>query len=106
LAALLGAGAGVAIAVVVPTVIGALSVFYTLLGVSLFVPVVAGLYSRRIGVPEALAAIAAGVTFVLAQGLVADAGTSVWQHPNVGGLACAALALLAVALVRQALRRG
>ncbi len=105
LAALLGAGAGVAIAVVVPTVIGALSVFYTLLGVSLFVPVVAGLYSRRIGVPEALAAIAAGVTFVLAQGLVADAGTSVWQHPNVGGLACAALALLAVALVRQALRR-
>lgn len=106
LAALLGAAAGVGIAVVVPTVIGALSVFYTLLGVSLFVPVVAGLYARRVGVPEALAAIAAGVVFVLAQGLVTDTGKSIWQHPNVGGLACAALALLVVALLRRALRQG
>ncbi|MFM8356312.1 MAG: sodium:solute symporter [Gammaproteobacteria bacterium] len=104
-AALLGAAAGVAIALVVPTFIGALSVFYTLLGVSLFVPVLAGLYLRGVGVPEALAAIAGGVTFVLAQALRAEPGTALWDHPNVGGLVCAALALLLVAAVRRVTRR-
>ena len=44
------------------SVIGALGIFYTLLGVSLFVPIVAGLYMRaRRRRREALAAIAAGV---------------------------------------------
>ncbi|MFM7120244.1 MAG: hypothetical protein ACKOZX_08365, partial [Gammaproteobacteria bacterium] len=104
-AALLGAAAGVAIALVVPTVIGALSVFYTLLGVSLFVLVLAGLYLRGVGVPEALAAIAGGVTFVLAQALRAEPGTALSDHPNVGGLVCAALALLLVAAVRRVTRR-
>ena len=52
---------GTALAIVSPSVISALAIFYTLLGVSLFVPVVAGLYVKRAGTREALAAIAAGV---------------------------------------------
>jgi SSS family solute:Na+ symporter len=79
-AALGGGACGVGLAVVSPTVIGALSVFYTLLGVSLFVPVVAGLYVRRAGTPEAVAAIAGGVAMVVAAQLapvpVAQAGVN------------------------------
>jgi SSS family solute:Na+ symporter len=47
-------------------VIGALSIFYTVLGVCLFVPIVAGLYARRVGTPEALAAVGAGVAAMVA----------------------------------------
>ena len=61
MAAVAGGTLGVLLAVVSPSVIGALSIFYTLLGVCLFVPMIAGLYVRRAGAPEALAAIAGGV---------------------------------------------
>ena len=65
--AAVGCGAiGVALAIVSPTVIGVLSIFYTLLGVSLFVPIIAGLYSRRAATPEALASIGCGVAAMLA----------------------------------------
>jgi len=101
LAAVAGASLGVLLAIQIPTVIGALSVFYTLLGVSLFVPVVAGLYLKRAGAPEALAAIAGGITFVLAVQLSGQAGTALWTNPNVGGLAVAALALLGVLILRS-----
>ena len=37
---------GTALAIVSPTIIGVLSIFYTLLGVSLFVPILGGLYVR------------------------------------------------------------
>ena len=52
----------------------ALAVFYALLGVSLLVPVLAGLYIGQAGTPEALAAIVAGVSFVLAVQLSGLAG--------------------------------
>jgi SSS family solute:Na+ symporter len=65
-AAVVGGSAGVGLAILAPTVIGALSFFYSVLGVCLFVPVVAGLYARRVGAPEVWAAIAAGVMALLA----------------------------------------
>ena len=49
---------------VAKTVIDALTIFYTLLGVSLFVPMMAGLYDRRAGAVSALASAAAGVGLV------------------------------------------
>jgi solute:Na+ symporter, SSS family len=65
--AAIGCGAvAVLIAIVSPTIIGVIGIFYALLGVSLFVPILAGLYSRRAGTPEAAAAIAAGVATMLA----------------------------------------
>ena len=100
-AAVAGSAIGVALAVQLPTVIGALSIFYTLLGVSLFVPVVAGLYVKRAGAPEALAAIVGGVSFVLAMQVSGKAGTAVWTNPNVGGLTVAAAALLVMLVVRR-----
>jgi SSS family solute:Na+ symporter len=87
-------------AFVVPTIIQALEVFYTLLSVSLFVPVVAGLYSRRGGVPEALAAIGAGVSCVVAVQLAAGgAGIGGWT-PAMLGLVAAAAAFAVTAVSR------
>jgi solute:Na+ symporter, SSS family len=105
LAAVAGGVIGVLLAIQLPTVIGALSVFYTLLGVSLFVPVLAGLYVGKAGTPEALAAIVAGVSFVLAVQLSGLAGTAVWTNPNVGGLTVAFLAFVVVLVVRGATRK-
>jgi SSS family solute:Na+ symporter len=92
---------GIAIALVSPSIIGALKIFYTLLGVSLFVPVIAGLYGRRAGVPEALAAIAAGVSVVVAVQLTHGAGPLLGLTPPLLGLLCAAAAWLLVAFTRR-----
>jgi SSS family solute:Na+ symporter len=75
-ASILGGAAGVAIALVAPTVNEALKFFYTLLTVSLFVPVLAGLFTRKTGVPEVLAAILGGVALTGAAhlGLTAQLG--------------------------------
>jgi solute:Na+ symporter, SSS family len=106
LAAIAGGAIGVLLAIQLPTVIGALSIFYTLLGVSLFVPVLAGLYIGRAGTPEALAAIVAGVAFVLSIQLSGLAGKAVWSNPNVGGLTVAGLAFLLVFVARGAARKA
>ena len=64
-AAAAGGAAGIILALVFQTIIGALSFFYTILTVSLFIPVLAGLYLRRVGMPEILGSIAAGVSVVI-----------------------------------------
>jgi SSS family solute:Na+ symporter len=99
-AAVLGGGAGVLLAMLAPTVIGALSFFYTVLGVCLFVPVVAGLYARRVGTPEVWAAIGAGVTALLAMQL---SGNRTWMGltPALLGLLASGAACLAVAVGRR-----
>ena len=76
LAAIAGGALGIALTLVLDTVLQSIMIFYSILSVSLFVPVVAGLYSRRPGVPEAIAAIAAGVT-----GLFALEGAARWGGP-------------------------
>ena len=66
LASVAGGVLGVVVASLSKTIVDALSIFYTLLGVSLFVPIVAGLYMRRPRGGDALAAIAGGVIAVVA----------------------------------------
>jgi len=75
-------------------------VFYSLLGVSLFVPVLGGLYSRRAGQAEALGSIAAGVlTLLVVRFWVA--GRYPWLDPTLTGLVAAALVYFAILLVRR-----
>ena len=88
-AAVAGGLAGVVLAVVIPSVVGALTIFYALLSVSLFVPLVAGLHSRRPGSAEALAAAAAGVAALL---VARSAETGGWMPPSAWGLAFATVA--------------
>ena len=108
LAAVAGGALGVAIAIVSPSVIGALGIFYTLLSVSLFVPVVAGLFLRRPGVTEALAAIGGGVGSVVAlQLLHGGHGVGVVTPALVGLIVGgAAFAVVTLARARQRGARG
>lgn len=61
LAAVAGALLGVGLAIFLPDVIAALRIFYSLLGICLFVPILFGLASERTHPAEALAAIGAGI---------------------------------------------
>ncbi len=73
---------GVGLAIHLPTIISALSIFYGLVTVSLLVPVVAGLYWRRPGAGTAVAAISASVA-VTAMLHLATGGTGIWGLPPV-----------------------
>jgi len=96
-----GGAVAVLLAIVSPSVIGVLSVFYSLLGVSLFVPIVAGLYLKRAGTPEALAAICFGVVGLLgSQALSGGKGFGMFSPPLVG-LVAAALACGVLLLARR-----
>jgi SSS family solute:Na+ symporter len=93
---------GTALALVSSDVIQTLTIFYTLLGVSLFVPIVAGLYVPRTTNAGALASIAAGVgVMVTAQATTGGRG---WGPvtPALGGLAAALAAwLVSLAVYRR-----
>lgn len=101
LAAAAGGILGIALAVVSSTIIGALSVFYALLGVSLFVPVVAGLHLRRAGAPESLASIGAGIVVDLAVRLATGGRGLGPASPEMFGLAAAAAGFGIVAIARR-----
>ena len=96
LAAIAVGALGVAIALVFETVIDTLTIFYSILSVSLFVPVVAGLHYRKTGAVEAFAAIGAGVATLLAVHLrTAGQGYGIWT-PTLLGMAASAVAFVLV----------
>jgi SSS family solute:Na+ symporter len=103
-AAVAGGALGIAIAVVAPSVIGALSIFYTLLSVSLFVPVIGGLFLPSVGPREALASIGFGVAAMLAaQLLTGGRGWGAFTPVLVGLLASMAGVVLAKLAARPSL---
>lgn len=90
-AAAVGGALGVGLAILLPTVAAALSIFYSLLAVALFVPLIGGLFAPRALSREALAAIAAGVAVRLALELWhAGRGLGVLDPTLLGVLAAAA----------------
>lgn len=107
-AAVAGGGLGVVLAILLPTVIASLTIFYALLGISLFVPVVVGLHERRAGTPEALAAIGTGISAWFAARLWPAARGGGLLNPSTVGLTVSALAfgLLLAARIRGALPAG
>jgi SSS family solute:Na+ symporter len=100
-AALSGGVLGVLLALVLPSVIGALSIFYALMAVCLFVPIVAGLYSRLPGVPEALAASGVGVVTLVSVELADLSGSSPLLDPTLLGIGASAVAFAIVAAWRS-----
>jgi SSS family solute:Na+ symporter len=88
-ASVFGAAAAVAVAMLSKNVVDALGFFYTLVGVSLFVPIIAGLYLRRPKGLEALAAIAGGV--------LTAGGVQFWNGGRPLGLFTPAMCGLAAA---------
>ena len=100
--AVIGGIVGVLLSIVLQTIIGAIVVFYSLLVVTLFVPVLGGLYTRRAGSREALAAIGAGVvTLLVVRFWIAR---SPWLDPALVGVAAAAAAFTGLLLMRRRVR--
>jgi solute:Na+ symporter, SSS family len=91
-ASVVGAVAAVAVAMLSKSVVDALGFFYTLVGVSLFVPIVAGLYLRRPRGLDALAAIAGGIVAAVAVQFGTEARAIGLFTPAMCGLAAAAVA--------------
>ena len=101
-AAVGGGLAGIALAVMIPSIIGGLTVFYGVLTVVLFVPIVAALHLRRAGAPEAVASVLAGVTVLVAVHVHTGGGPLGRWRPDTLGLVTAATAFALVLAARMA----
>jgi SSS family solute:Na+ symporter len=99
-ASIAGALGGVLFALWLPTVTDALRIFYSLLGVSVLVPVIGGLYTRA-GSAAALSSIAAGIVTLLVVRF-AFVDRYPWLDATLAGLIAAAVAyaIPALALAR------
>jgi SSS family solute:Na+ symporter len=95
-AAAAGGAAGTALAMASQSIVDSLTIFYTLLTVSLFVPVMAGLYDRRATSLSALAAAAAGVVLVVLVQFSRGGAGVMGLTPAMVGLMGAALAFAIV----------
>lgn len=95
--------AGALLAMLLPTVITALTIFYTLLSAALLLPLVAGLYSTKVNARAAIASIAFSVTVTFAIE-VASRGQGIFRVPSliIGVLAGGVAMLAANALSTRA----
>jgi SSS family solute:Na+ symporter len=86
---------GVGLAILLPTIISALTIFYGLLAVALFVPLILGLYWQRVSARAALLSIMGGVaTTLLVDRWTAGQGWGVLSPHAVGILVGLLLALV------------
>jgi len=100
ISAVLGGAAGVVLSIYLYTVISALTIFYSVIIVSLFVPIIGGLYVGRADGQAALWSIAAGlVTLFLVRALIVSRYPAV--DPVLSGLAAASLAFATVVFIRR-----
>ena len=76
--------------------------FYSIIGATLLVPVVGGLFVPRAGTREALASIVVGMVTLLAFQFGTD--RTGWLNPNLWGLTGSAVAFGASCLVPRAKR--
>lgn len=102
LAAVAGGLGGMALALLLPSILAALAIFFSLVGAALFVPMIGGLIWRRAGSPEALAAIACGMAGLLAVQFGTD--RTGWWNPNLWGVMASAAGFVLVAAARGAAR--
>jgi SSS family solute:Na+ symporter len=105
-ASVFGAIAAVVVAMQSKNVVDALGFFYTLVGVSLFVPIIAGLYLRRPRALDALAAIVGGIVAAVAAQLWNGGKPIGLFTPAMCGLLAAAAAFALVTLLFSRRRVG
>ncbi|MFN2445416.1 MAG: sodium:solute symporter family protein [Vicinamibacterales bacterium] len=99
-AAVLGGTLGVILSITLGSVTTALTIFYQVLACTLFVPILAGIFTRRGGAAEALGAIVAGNATLF---IIAFTFTSRprWLDPSLVGITAAALAYGVVNVFRK-----
>ena len=83
--------AGVVLAAVLPDVITALTIFYSILSVALFVPLIAGLYSARPSAHGAMATIAGSILVMALVHLSTNGGGMGGMSPATWGIGTAAV---------------
>jgi SSS family solute:Na+ symporter len=105
IAAVAGAACGLALALWFDTILDALSVFYSLLTVVLFVPVVAGLYAAGTTRGEGLAAIASGLPVLIAVHLATGGAGFGVVTPTLAGVLASAAAFGLVRALRRTTNR-
>ncbi len=101
LAAVAGGVLGILIALVTPTIVGALSIFYAVLGATLFVPVLVALHARVPRRTEVTLSIVAGAAAVVAVQTWLGPGTGTIRTPAVIGLATSVAVFLLAAAFRR-----
>lgn len=99
-AAIAGAVCGVGVAMVYGSVRAAVAVFYAILTVTLFVPVVGALVARRTGRTEGLASVVAGVLVLLAVYVATGGRGCGVVSPALAGVLASAIAFTTVRLAR------
>jgi len=100
-AAVAGGALGILIALVTPTIYGALSFFYAMLGATLLVPILVALHGRADRRREVLWSVVAGpIAVVVAQLTVGNRPGSPWTPATIG-LASAALVYLSALAARR-----
>lgn len=100
LAAIGGGVVSTGLAVVSRSVVDVIGIFYSLVGVALFVPVLAGLYTGRAGAPEALASVIGGFSVGIAALVLLDAPLFGVFTGNLLGIIAAAVAFFVMFWVR------
>ena len=97
----IAAAAGLGMALVLPTVVDALKIFYSVLTVALFVPVVGALLWERPSSVEALAAMGVGLSVMLLLSLPGVSQDIAGIPPVVGGLIGASIGFGGAAALRR-----
>ncbi len=100
-AAVGGGVLSIAIALISETIVQALAIFYSIVGVVLFVPMLAGLFHRRARASHAFAAVFAGLVTFLTARIMVTTPIAGFLTPNLLALVAAASAYGATALVRR-----
>jgi SSS family solute:Na+ symporter len=106
-AAVAGGTFGILLALITPTIVGALSFFYAVIGATLFVPILVALHARVHRRVEVTASIVTGAAAVLV--MQVTRGTvpgTLWTPATVGLLAASAAYAGAVVLGRLSVRRS
>lgn len=101
LSAVAGAAGAVVISITLPSIIGSMTLFYSLVTVALFVPVIAGLYSRRPTAQAALAAIALSVPATLALSYGNTVTLPRVINPSLAGMLVSLVVLWAVTIAQR-----
>ncbi len=104
IAAVVGGVGGIVLTLMLESVLDSISIAYAILSVCLFVPLVAGLYTRRPGTPEALWAIGCGVTTLCGLAIGEHMGrfaTPAWLNATGAGLLVSGVVFAAVTVLRR-----
>jgi SSS family solute:Na+ symporter len=101
ISALIGGTLGYSLTFIFGTVLTSLKLFYAVLVVSLFVPILGGLYLPRAGSRAAFASIVVGITVLIGAYIITAGHGYAWMSPTLIGLVASACTYVLLAVVNS-----